>query len=120
MPVPPGGVVPSSSPIPTGARSVGKSPVPFYNTAPAPFGFPAMSVQTPETIAQVAPAATPLVPHLQDPKPLPLIFSTPMPSYSSSYNTAARPFNEFKDYYKSINMDSVNHKLVPPVIYTDF
>lgn len=120
VPVPPGLGVPPLSPVPCGGRSGGRSPVPFYNTAPAPFGFPAGSVQTPETIAQVAPPTTPLVPHLQNPKPLPLIFSTPLPSYSSSYNNAARPFNEFKDFYRPINMDSVNHKLLPPVIYTDF
>lgn len=120
VPVPPGGVVPSSqSPIPIG-RSGGKSPVPFFNTSPAPFGFPALSIQTPETIAQLAPSPTPLVPHLQNPKPLPLIVSTPLPCYSSSYNNAARPFNEFKDFYRPINMDSVHHKLVPPVVYTDF
>lgn len=120
VPVPPGGIIPSSSsPVPAG-RSGGRSPVPFYNTSPAPFGFPALSVQTPETIAQLAPAATPLVPHLQNPKPLPLIFSTPLPNYTSSYNNAARPFGELKDFYRPINMDSVSHKLVPPVIYTDF
>lgn len=119
VPVPPGVAVPTQSgPVPIG-RS-GKSPVPIFNTAPAPFGFPALSVQTPETIAQIAPAATPLVPHLQNPKPLPLIISTPLPSYSSSYNNAARPFGETKDFYRPINMDSVNHKLVPPVVYTDF
>lgn len=122
VPVPPGGVVPSSSPLPFGQGRAGggKSPVPFVNCSPAPFGFPALSVQTPESIAQIAPNPTPLVPHLQDPKPLPLVFNTPMPNYTSSYNTAARPFHEFKDYYRSINMDSVNHKLLPPVIYTDF
>lgn len=120
VPVPPGGVVPSSqSPIPVG-KSGGKSPVPIFNTSPAPFGFPALSIQTPETIAQLAPSPTPLVPHLQNPKPLPLIVSTPLPCYSSSYNNAARPFNEFKDFYRPINMDSVHHKLVPPVVYTDF
>lgn len=119
VPVMPGGVVPSQSPIPLG-RSGGRSPVPFLNTAPAPFGFPALSVQTPETIAQIAPAASPLVPHLQHPKPLPFIVSTPLPNYTSSYNNAARPFGEFKDFYRPINMDSVSHKLVPPVIYTDF
>lgn len=119
VPVPPGSAVPSQSPIPAG-RSGGKSPVPIYNTSPAPFGFQALSIQTPETIAQLAPSPTPLVPHLQNPKPLPLIISTPLPSYSSSYNNAARPFNEFKDFYRPINMDSVNHKLIPPVVYTDF
>lgn len=121
VPVPPGGIIPSSSPVPAG-RSGGRSPVPFYNTTPAPFGasFPALSVQTPETVAQLAPAATPLVPHLQNPKPLPLIFSTPLPNYTSSYNNAARPFGELKDFYRPINMDSVSHKLVPPVVYTDF
>lgn len=121
VPVPPGlGVPAQSSPVPSGGRSGGRSPVPFYNTAPAPFGFPAGSVQTPETIAQVAPPTTPLVPYLQNPKPLPLIFGTPLPNYSSSYNNAARPFNEFKDFYRPINMDSVNHKLLAPVIFTDF
>lgn len=120
VPVPPGGVVPSSqSPLPIG-RAGGKSPVPIFNTSPAPFGFPALSIQTPETIAQLAPSPTPLVPHLQNPKPLPLIVSTPLPSYSSSYNNAARPFNEFKGFYRPINMDSVHHKLIPPVVYTDF
>lgn len=120
VPVPPGAAVPTqSSPVPYG-RAGGKSPVPIFNTAPAPFGFPALSVQTPETIAQVAPATTPLVPHLQNPKPLPLIISTPLPHYTSSYNNAARPFGETKDFYRPINMDSVSHKLVPPVVYTDF
>jgi hypothetical protein len=121
VPLMPGGIIPSASSTSIG-RSGGKSPVPFLNTAPAPFGFPALSVQTPETIAQVAPAATPLVPPLGNPNcmPLPVILNTPLPCYSSSYNNAARPFNEFKDYYRPINMDSVNHKLVPPVVYTDF
>lgn len=120
VPVPPGEVVPGHSPLTVPRSAGGKSPVPIFNTAPAPFGFPALSVQTPETIAQIAPAATPLVPHLQDPKPLPLIISTPLPNYTSSYNNAARPFNEFKDFYRPINMDSVSHKLIPPVVYTDF
>lgn len=119
VPVAPGDVVPGQSPVPY-SRGSGRSPVPIFNTAPAPFGFPALSIQTPETIAQVAPAATPMVPYLQDPKPLPLIISTPLPNYTSSYNNAARPFNEFKDFYRPINMDSVSHKLVPPVVYTDF
>lgn len=127
IPIPPGGVIPSAqSPLPgqVGINSSGaKSPVPFINTTAAPFSaqFPAMSVQTPETIAQVAPNATPLVPPLQDPlsKPLPLIISTPMPKYNTSYNNAARPFNEFKDYYRPIQMDS-SKKLLPPLIYTDF
>jgi hypothetical protein len=119
VPVMPGSGVPAQSPLPFG-RSGGKSPVPIFNTPPAPFGFPPLSIQTPETIAQQAPSPSPLVPHLQYPKPLPLIVSTPLPCYSSSYNNAARPFNEFKDFYRPINMDSVSHKLVPPVIYTDF
>lgn len=127
VPIPPNGVIPSAqSPVP-GNRNIYssgvKSPVPFINTAAAPFSahFPAMSVQTPETIAQVAPASTPLVPPLYDPisKPLPLIISTPLPKYSTSYNNAARPFNEFKDYYRPINMDS-SKKMLPPLIYTDF
>lgn len=122
VPVMPGSAVPS--PATVGGRSGGKSPVPIYNTPPAPFGFPALSIQTPETIAQQAPAATPLVPHLQNPKPLPLIVSTPLPSYSSSYNNAAKPFGDVhsgvRDFYRPINMDTVHHKLVPPVVYTDF
>jgi hypothetical protein len=121
VPVMPGSAVPSPATV-GGGRSGAKSPLPMpiYNTPPAPYGFPALSIQTPETIAQQAPAATPLVPHLQNPKPLPLIVSTPLPSYSSSYNNAARPFGQVKDYYRPINMDSVHHKLVPPVVYTDF
>lgn len=125
VPIMPGSGVPCQSPA-LGGRSGGKSPVPIYNTPPAPFGFPALSIQTPETIAQHAPPATPLVPHLQNPKPLPLIISTPLPCYSSSYNNAARPFGEIhsgvnpKDFYRPINMDTVHHKLVPPVVYTDF
>lgn len=127
VPIPPNGVIPSAqSPVP-GARNIYssgvKSPVPFINTSAAPFGtqFAAMSVQTPETIAQVAPAATPLVPPIYDlfPKSLPLIVSTPLPKYGSNYNNAARPFNEFKDYYRPINMDS-SKKMLPPLIYTDF
>jgi len=123
VPIPPGGVVPSSHDSTASSLhnfSGGKSPVPFINTSAAPFGFqalPPLSVQTPETIAQVAPAQTPLVPPLQ--KPLPLIVNTPMPHYSSSYNNAARPFGELKDYYRPIHMDS-GKKLLPPVIYTDF
>ncbi|CRL07265.1 CLUMA_CG020244, isoform B [Clunio marinus] len=120
VPVPPGAAVPAQSPITIGGKSGGKSPVPIFNTSPAPFGFPALSVQTPETIAQTAPAPTPMVPHLQTPKPLPLIVSTPLPNYTSSYNNAARPFNEFKDFYRPINMDNLSSKLVPPVVYTDF
>jgi len=127
VPIPPNGVIPSAQSPAPGSRNIYssglKSPVPFINTTAAPFGakFPAMSVQTPETIAQVAPAATPLVPPLYDPisKPLPLIVSTPLPKYSTSYNNAARPFNEFKDYYRPINMDS-SKKMLPPLIYTDF
>jgi hypothetical protein len=131
VPIPPGGVIASAqSPIPgQGSNSNrlslsgAKSPIPFMNTAPAPYGsqFPAMSVQTPETIAQIAPASTPLVPPLPDPinKPLPLIVSTQIPKYNNSYNNAARPFNEFRDYYRPIHMDS-SKKLLPPLIYTDF
>lgn len=126
VPIPPNGVIPSAQ-SPVQHRNIYssgvKSPVPFINTAAAPFSaqFPAMSVQTPETIAQVAPTSTPLVPPLYDPihKPLPLIVSTPLPKYSTSYNNAARPFNEFKDYYRPINMDS-SKKMLPPLIYTDF
>lgn len=127
VPIPPNGVIPSAqSPVP-GSRNIYssgvKSPVPFINTAATPFGahFPVMSVQTPETIAQVAPLTTPLVPPLYDSisKPLPLIVSTPLPKYITSYNNAARPFNEFKDYYRPINMDS-SEKMLSPLIYTDF
>lgn len=107
------------SPINVG-RMNGKSPVPFINTAPAPFGVcPGLSVQTPQSIAEVAPS-TALVPPLQNPPPLPLIVNTPLPQYNSTYNNSARPFTQFKDFYRPVNMDSVNHKLVPPVIYTDF
>lgn len=128
VPIPPGGVIASAqSPIPgqgpNNRLNGAKSPVPFINTAPAPYSsqFPAMSVQTPETIAQNAPASTPLVPPLPDPinKPLPLIVSTQIPKYNNSYNNAARPFSEFKDYYRPIHMDS-SKKLLPPLIYTDF
>lgn len=98
----------------------GKSPVPFINTAPAPFGVcPGLSVQTPQTIAEFAPS-TAHVPPLQNPPPLPLIVNTPLPQFNSTYNNSARPFTQFKDFYRPVNMDSVNHKLVPPVIYTDF
>ncbi|KAG5673134.1 hypothetical protein PVAND_003206 [Polypedilum vanderplanki] len=125
VPVPPGGVVGNSqSPVPSyNGRLSGKSPVPFVNTAPAPFNpqFPPLSVQTPETIAQIAPNETPLVPPLRNPAeiPMPLIVSTPLPKYSNCYNNAARPFNEFKDYYKPIHMEE-GKKLLPPLIYTDF
>lgn len=123
VPIPPCGIIPSPQPI-SAARLTGKSPVPFINTAPAPYApqqFPALSVQTPETIAEIAPAETPLVPPLSDPAhmPLPLIVNTPMPKYSTSYNNAARPFNEFKDYYRPIHMES-GKKMLPPLIYTDF
>ena len=118
VPVMPGTTVPSQSPA--GGRSGGKSPMPIYNTPPAPYGYPALSIQTAETIALQSPAATPMVPHLQNPKPLPFIVNTPIPSYSSSYNNAARPFGQVKDFYRPINMDSVHHKLIPPVVYTDF
>lgn len=97
----------------------GKSPVPFLNTAPAPFGFPALSVQTPETIAQLAPSPSVLEPQFQNPKPLPLITNTEIPNYSSNYNTAARPFGQCKDYYRPIHMAEAK-KMHPPVIYTDF
>lgn len=118
VPIPPCGSI--QSPITVGSRSGGKSPVPIFNTSPAPFGFPALSIQTPETIAQAAPSPlTPLVPALQNPKPLPFIVSTPLPQYTSSYNTAARPFGQTKDFYRPIQMDSVK-KLFPPVVYTDF
>jgi hypothetical protein len=123
VPLMPGGIIPSPSPVPSGQRLGAKSPVPFINTAPAPYSaqFPAMSVQTPETIAQIAPSSTPLVPPLYDPnnKPLPLIVSTTIPKYTTSYNNAARPFNEFKDYYRPIHMNA-DKKLLPPLIYTDF
>ncbi|XP_070501731.1 synaptopodin-2 isoform X2 [Chironomus tepperi] len=122
VPVPPGGIIPSQSPV-SSIRMGAKSPVPFINTAPAPYApqFPALSVQTPETIAQVAPSETPLVPPLADPahQPLPLIVNTPLPKYSSCYNNAARPFNEFKDYYRPIHMEE-GKKMLPPLIYTDF
>lgn len=122
VPVPPGGIIPSHSPVPN-HHMIGKSPVPFINTAPAPYSaqFPAMSVQTPETIAQIAPAETPLVPPLKDPAhiPAPIIVNTPLPKYSTCYNNAARPFNEFKDYYRPIHMEE-GKKLLPPLIYTDF
>ncbi len=128
VPIPPGGVIASAqSPIPgqgmSNRLSGAKSPIPFMNTTPAPYSsqFPAMSVQTPETIAQNPPAFNPLVPPLTDPinKPLPLIVSTQIPKYDNSYNNAARPFNEFKDYYVPIHMDSTK-KLLPPLVYTDF
>ena len=122
VPIPPGGIVLSQSPV-SSIRMGAKSPVPFINTAPAPYApqFPALSVQTPETIAQIAPSETPLVPPLADPahQPLPLIVNTPLPKYSSCYNNAARPFNEFKDYYRPIHMEE-GKKMLPPLIYTDF
>jgi hypothetical protein len=122
VPIPPGGIVLSQSPV-SSIRMGAKSPVPFINTAPAPYApqFPALSVQTPETISQIAPFETPLVPPLADPahQPLPLIVNTPLPKYSSCYNNAARPFNEFKDYYRPIHMEE-GKKLLPPLIYTDF
>ncbi|KAL7019693.1 hypothetical protein ACKWTF_011212 [Chironomus riparius] len=122
VPVPPGGIILSQSPV-SSIRMGAKSPVPFINTAPAPYApqFPALSVQTPETIAQIAPAETPLVPPLYDPahQPLPLIVNTPLPKYSSCYNNAARPFNEFKDFYRPIHMEE-GKKMLPPLIYTDF
>jgi hypothetical protein len=117
VPVMPGMLSPSPSTL---GRSGGKSPVPFINTAPAPFGVcPGLSVQTPQSIAEVAPS-TALVPPFSSQPALPLIVSTPLPQYNSTYNTTARPFNQFKDYYRPVNMDSVNHPLVPPVVYTDF
>lgn len=126
VPVPPGTVVNGNgnanpNALGTNGRSStgGKSPVPFLNTAPAPFGFPALSVQTPETIAQLAPSPSPLVPQYQNPKPLPLITNTEIPNYSSNYNTAARPFGQCKDYYRPIHMEEAK-KMHPPVIYTDF
>lgn len=128
VPIPPGGVIASAnSPIPGQGSNNNRlngtrSPVPFINTAPAPYSsqFPAMSVQTPESIAQ-NPISTSLVPPLPDPinRPLPLIVNTPLPKFNTSYNNAARPFNEFKDYYRPIHMDS-SKKLLPPLIYTDF
>lgn len=100
-----------------------KSPVPFINTTPLPFGYQsAGSVQTAETLAQLAPispAPASLPRNMQTPKPLPLIVSTPIPKYSNNYNLAASGFGVHRDYYRPTHMDS-GKKLVPPVVYTDF
>lgn len=100
-----------------------KSPVPFLNTTPSPFGLQNAGIQTPDTLAQLAPispAPASLPRNMQTPKPLPLIVSTPIPKYTNNYNLAAAGFGVQKDsIYRSIIMDG-SKKLVPPVVYTDF
>jgi hypothetical protein len=120
VPIPPGsGIAPSAGQ--SAGLSGTKSPVPIFNTTPAPFGFPAGSIQTPETVAQLAPispAPSPM-PRSASTKPLPLIVSTPIPKFTSNYNLAAAGWGASKDVYRSVQMQNVK-KLVPPTVYTDF
>jgi hypothetical protein len=106
-----------------------KSPVPIFNTTPTPFGYPGgLGIQTPDTVAHLAPISpAPLAPSPIPKtgtgalKPLPVIVNTPIPKFTSNYNLAASgwgvPTN--RDYYKSIQMQG-GKKLIPPTVYTDF
>ena len=118
VPIPPYGTNGNNSKSPV---QFSKSPVPFVNTTPTPFGFPLGQISTPETVAQTPIRLDPLVPKYSAQKPLPLITPTVIPHYDNNYNLAARGWGVCPDYYRPVILsEAAGLKLVPPQTYTDF
>lgn len=104
----------STTPV---SKQPAKSPVPFMNTTAVPFGYQsAGSIQTAESLAQLAPISPAPA---YNPKPMPLIVSTPIPKFSNNFNLSASGFGVHRDYYRPTHMNE-GKKLVAPVVYTDF
>lgn len=118
VPIPPYGTNGNHSKSPV---QFSKSPVPFVNTTPTPFGFPLGQISTPETVAQTPIRVDPLVPKYSAQKPLPLIVPTTIPHYDNNYNLAARGWGVCPDYYRPVILsEAAGLKLIPPQTYTDF